>query len=150
MSRIVCRFSCGAASAVATKLILARYPAEQVVIFNAFIAEEHPDNRRFLVDCERWFAHSVTGNTGRPVRMPYRPKLMSLMYAQIVLISGLLAVLWLGLQPDFEFLDVIPDENGRAVEQAGEGGDPNVGQNVAADFHLSLRSFSVFIVFGSS
>jgi hypothetical protein len=60
VSRVVCHFSCGAASAVATKLILARYPAEQVVIFNAFIAEEHPDNRRFLADCERWFAHPVT------------------------------------------------------------------------------------------
>lgn len=58
--RYVCQFSCGAASAVATKLILAEYPPEQVEIVNAFIVEEHPDNRRFLSDCERWFGRAVT------------------------------------------------------------------------------------------
>jgi hypothetical protein len=58
--RIVCHFSCGAASAVATKLTLRRFDSARVVILNAFIAEEHPDNRRFLADCERWFAHPVT------------------------------------------------------------------------------------------
>ncbi len=45
--RIVCRFSCGAASAVAAKLMLAEYPKEKVVILNAYIEDEHPDNRRF-------------------------------------------------------------------------------------------------------
>lgn len=58
--RIVCQFSCGAASAVATKLTLGKYPAAQVLIVNAFIQEEHEDNRRFLADCERWFGHPVT------------------------------------------------------------------------------------------
>lgn len=58
--RIVCHFSCGAASAVATKLILSEYPAERVVIFNAFLVEEDEDNRRFLADCEQWFNHSIT------------------------------------------------------------------------------------------
>ncbi len=58
--RIVCQFSCGAASAVATKLILAEYGHENVVIVNAFIQEEHPDNRRFLADCEKWFDHPIT------------------------------------------------------------------------------------------
>jgi hypothetical protein len=57
--RIVCRFSCGAASAVATKLILAEHPKEHVLIVNAYLKEEHEDNRRFLVDCERWFAHPI-------------------------------------------------------------------------------------------
>lgn len=60
MSRILCHFSCGAASAVATKLILAEYPPERVAIINAFIKEEHEDNRRFLSDCERWFGHPIT------------------------------------------------------------------------------------------
>ncbi|MEN9492837.1 MAG: hypothetical protein RJA63_3286 [Pseudomonadota bacterium] len=59
MSRLVCQFSCGAASAVATKLMLAEAP-ERVAIVNAFISEEHPDNRRFLADCERWFGRAVT------------------------------------------------------------------------------------------
>lgn len=58
MSRIVCQFSCGAASAVATKMTLARHPDAQIV--NAFVAEEHADNRRFLADCERWFGREVT------------------------------------------------------------------------------------------
>lgn len=59
MARMVCQFSCGAASAVATKLILAEYPPEQVVIVNAFVKEEHADNRRFLADCEAWFGRNV-------------------------------------------------------------------------------------------
>ena len=60
MSRVVCHFSCGAASAVATKLILSKYAHEQIVIYNSFIVEEHPDNRRFLADCEKWFGHPIT------------------------------------------------------------------------------------------
>ena len=57
--RHVCQFSCGAASAVATKLILARHAPTDVLVVNAFIVEEHADNRRFLADCERWFEHPV-------------------------------------------------------------------------------------------
>ena len=56
--RIVCQFSCGAASAVATKLALAQY-GDRCVIVNAFIAEEHEDNRRFAADCERWFGQPI-------------------------------------------------------------------------------------------
>jgi hypothetical protein len=56
---MVCQFSCGAASAVATKLILAECPSEDVVIANAFLVEEHEDNRRFLADCEKWFMHPI-------------------------------------------------------------------------------------------
>lgn len=60
-ARIVCQFSCGAASAVATKLALAQYGAtHDVQVINAFVKEEHPDNRRFLADCESWFGRSVT------------------------------------------------------------------------------------------
>ena len=58
--RIVCHFSCGAASAVATKLALGLYGAGEIVIYNAFIEEEHEDNRRFLADCEKWFGHPIT------------------------------------------------------------------------------------------
>lgn len=58
MSRIVCQFSCGAASAVATKLTLAQHP--DALVLNAAIKNEHPDNRRFLVDCERWFGKPIT------------------------------------------------------------------------------------------
>lgn len=61
MSRIVCQFSCGAASAVATKLAIAKYSAtHDVQIINAFLKEEHEDNRRFAADCEQWFGQSIT------------------------------------------------------------------------------------------
>jgi len=59
VSRILCQFSCGAASAVATKLALAQY-GDRCIVVNAYIEEEHPDNRRFLADCEKWFGRSVT------------------------------------------------------------------------------------------
>lgn len=59
--RIVCQFSCGAASAVATKLALTDYGhSHDVQILNAFLANEHEDNRRFLSDCEAWFGRPVT------------------------------------------------------------------------------------------
>ena len=57
--RVVCQFSCGAGSAVATKLALSIY-GERCVIINAYLKEEHPDNRRFLVDCEAWFGMPIT------------------------------------------------------------------------------------------
>lgn len=61
LPRIVCQFSCGAASAVATKLALAKYgTTHDIQIVNAFVLEEHEDNRRFLTDCEGWFGQQVT------------------------------------------------------------------------------------------
>lgn len=59
MSRVVVWFSAGAASAVAAKLTLAEYPAEQVTIAYTDPGSEHPDNIRFLDDCEEWFDHEV-------------------------------------------------------------------------------------------
>jgi hypothetical protein len=56
--RIVCHFSCGAASAVATKLAIERNAAEgrlPLVVIYCHVVEEHPDNMRFLRDCEQWF-----------------------------------------------------------------------------------------------
>lgn len=54
MSRILCHFSCGAASAIATYLALKKY-GERCVIANIYVADEHKDNERFLRDCERWY-----------------------------------------------------------------------------------------------
>ncbi|WP_243431399.1 hypothetical protein [Pseudomonas mosselii] len=60
-ARIVCQFSCGAASAVATKLALAEYGStHDVQIINAFLANEESDNRRFAQDCETWFGQPIT------------------------------------------------------------------------------------------
>jgi len=53
--RVVCQFSCGAASAVATKMAIAKHKGAEVLIVNAVLNEEDDDNRRFLADCEDWF-----------------------------------------------------------------------------------------------
>jgi len=58
-SRIVCLFSCGAASAVATKVAITEAGDTPVVILNNEVAEEHPDNKRFLSDCQEWFGTPV-------------------------------------------------------------------------------------------
>lgn len=48
-------FSCGGASAVAAKLTLEKYGKDNnVIVLNNPILEEHPDNRRFLRDVEKW------------------------------------------------------------------------------------------------
>jgi len=60
MSRIVCNFSCGAASAVATKIAIAEHSGKsEVAVVNAFVKEEHDDNRRFLADCQQWFEQPI-------------------------------------------------------------------------------------------
>lgn len=60
MGRLLCQFSCGAASAIAAKLILLKYGETHVVhVVNAYIEEEHKDNRRFLADCEKWFGRKI-------------------------------------------------------------------------------------------
>lgn len=61
MNRIVCWFSCGAASAVATKLVVQEYGlSHDIVIARCIVKEEHPDNERFAADCEKWFGMPIT------------------------------------------------------------------------------------------
>lgn len=58
--RIVSWFSCGAASAVATKLAIQNADGREVVVaYCDTFRREHPDNRRFFADCERWFGKEV-------------------------------------------------------------------------------------------
>lgn len=57
MTRTVAWFSCGATSAVAAKLAIARYP--ETVVAYCDTGGEHPDNVRFLKDCERWFGREI-------------------------------------------------------------------------------------------
>ena len=65
--RIVCWFSCGATSAVACKLATVdnagRLPLR---VCYCDTRSEHPDNYRFIEDCERWF--------GLPVEKLTNPK----------------------------------------------------------------------------
>jgi 3'-phosphoadenosine 5'-phosphosulfate sulfotransferase (PAPS reductase)/FAD synthetase len=51
--RILSWFSCGAASAVATKLVRRAIPVY------CETGAEHPDNERFLADCETWFGRKI-------------------------------------------------------------------------------------------
>ena len=56
--RTLCWFSAGAASAVATKLALASTEGEIVVAYTD-PGSEHPDNKRFLDECEEWLGVKV-------------------------------------------------------------------------------------------
>ena len=56
-NKVIARFSCGAASAVATKLAIKKYG--DVVIYYNDTGSEHPDNVRFMKDCEKWFGQKV-------------------------------------------------------------------------------------------
>lgn len=55
--RSVCWFSCGAASAVATKLALQERDNCEIVYQDT--GAEHPDNERFLKDCQEWFGQEI-------------------------------------------------------------------------------------------
>ena len=59
MKKYISWFSCGAASAVATKIALKEYGAENVKIYNQHIDSEHSDNKRFLKECEEWYGQKI-------------------------------------------------------------------------------------------
>ena len=56
---IVCWFSCGAASAVAAKLAIEKYGKDNIRVVNNPVANEHQDNFRFLLDCEKWLGVKI-------------------------------------------------------------------------------------------
>ena len=56
--RVISWFSCGAASAVATKLAIQKYGS--VDVYYTDTGSEHEDNPRFITDCEKWFGTNVT------------------------------------------------------------------------------------------
>jgi hypothetical protein len=60
-NRIVCWFSCGVTSAVATKLTLLNkeFSDHEIVIAYCDTASEHPDNTRFLTECEQWYGQKI-------------------------------------------------------------------------------------------
>jgi hypothetical protein len=58
--KIAVWFSCGAASAVAAKKTLEKYGDICTVrVVNNPVAEEHPDNHRFLKDVEKWLGVQI-------------------------------------------------------------------------------------------
>ena len=56
--RVLVWFSCGAASACAAKLTLEQYPDAEILYCDT-LAFEHPDNRRFIVDVEKWISKEI-------------------------------------------------------------------------------------------
>jgi hypothetical protein len=58
MARTVVWFSCGAASAISARLTLNDEPG--AVVAYCATRSEHPDNERFMQDCQRWFNRAVT------------------------------------------------------------------------------------------
>jgi len=60
MSRVICWFSCGDASAVACKLAIKKYGA-RCLVTRIVLTSEHDDNNRFSRDCEKWFGRPILG-----------------------------------------------------------------------------------------
>lgn len=59
MERVLAWFSCGDASAVAAKMSVEKYGDRCEVLYCDTFAYEHPDNRRFLSDVEKWIGKSI-------------------------------------------------------------------------------------------
>lgn len=61
--RIVCWFSCGAASAAATKLAIEENSKsenpKELVIASIYLKNEHPDSERFKKECAEWFGQPI-------------------------------------------------------------------------------------------
>jgi len=58
--RTLCWFSAGAASAVACKVAIGEVGHDNLVIAYTDPGSEHPDNERFISECEEWMGHEVT------------------------------------------------------------------------------------------
>lgn len=57
---MLCSFSCGASSAVATKIALKKYKdTHEIFIARWVVADEHPDQDRFHAECEKWFGQEI-------------------------------------------------------------------------------------------
>ena len=54
---VIAWFSCGATSAVACKIALSLYKNVRIVYIETHSG--HPDNERFIKDCERWYGQPV-------------------------------------------------------------------------------------------
>lgn len=57
--KVICWFSCGITSAVACKQAINKYGKENVIIYYIEIGSAHPDNERFIEDCEYWFGMMI-------------------------------------------------------------------------------------------
>lgn len=59
-NRVICWFSCGATSAVACKIAVQQFKnTNEILIAYCDTGSEHPDNYRFLKNCQDWFNHPI-------------------------------------------------------------------------------------------
>lgn len=58
-SRVLCWFSCGDASAVAAKMAIEKYGDRCEVLYCDTLAYEHPDNKRFFDDVQKWLSVEI-------------------------------------------------------------------------------------------
>lgn len=56
--RVLIWFSCGVASACAAKITLEQYPDAEILYCDT-LKDEHPDNLRFISDCQRWLHREI-------------------------------------------------------------------------------------------
>lgn len=56
---IIAWFSCGVTSAVACKLAIEKYGKDNVHLAYIKIGSAHPDNKRFISDCENWYGSKI-------------------------------------------------------------------------------------------
>lgn len=59
MNKIICWFSCGITSAVACKLAVDKYGADRCLVVYIEIDSAHPDNERFIKECEEWIGVKI-------------------------------------------------------------------------------------------
>ena len=59
-SKYIAWFSCGITSAVACKIAVEEYGAENVDLVYIKIDSAHQDNARFIADCEKWIGKKIT------------------------------------------------------------------------------------------
>lgn len=58
--RVVIWFSCGVTSAVASYLAIKKFKdVLPIEIYYCYTGSEHPDNKRFLLDVEKWIGHPI-------------------------------------------------------------------------------------------
>ena len=59
MSKYVCWFSAGITSAVATKIAIQELGKKKVAVCYIETGNHHPDNARFIADCEKWYGCKI-------------------------------------------------------------------------------------------
>lgn len=59
-SRVIVWFSRGAASAIAAKMVVEKYPERVQVVYCDTAISEHSDGNRFQADVEKWIGHPIT------------------------------------------------------------------------------------------